>query len=229
MAEAPLRIAILGGTGALGRALAWRWAKAGLDVIVGSRQAEKARLAAAEIARRAGRPVGAMGNRPAAAAGAIVVLAVPYAHQRPILEEVRAEVQGKVLVDATVPLRPPQVTRVQLPPEGSAAKAAQAVLGPGVKVVSAFHNVAAGRLGASEGAIDCDVLVAGDDAEARQAVIGLVEAAGLKGWHAGPLDNSAVAEALTSALIFINRRYGIDGAGIRITGEPKPSPGRKPT
>ena len=227
MADKPI-IAILGGTGALGSALALRWAKAGYDVIVGSRQADKAEAAAAEIATRAGRPLRAMDNRAAATAGAVVVLTVPHASQKPILEEVKAAVQGKIFIDATVPLKPPQVTRVQLPPEGSAAKAAQMFLGAGVKVVSAFHNVAAERLRNAGAAIDCDVLVAGDDADARQAVVELAEAAGLKGWHVGPLDNSAVAEALTSALIFINRRYGIDGAGIRITGQPKPKPDKKP-
>jgi 8-hydroxy-5-deazaflavin:NADPH oxidoreductase len=129
-------------------------------------------------------------------------------------------VQGKVLIDATAPLRPPKVATVQLPPEGSAAKAAQDFLGAGVRVVSAFQDVAAHKLAELDREIDCDVLVTGNDQEAREQVIRLVEAAGLRGWHAGPIENSAAAEALTSILIAINRRYKIDGAGIRITGVP---------
>ena len=125
------------------------------------------------------------------------------------------------LAPTGTPLVPPKVARVQLPAGGSAAKEAQAFLGDGVQVVSAFQNVAADLLQDETSRIDCDVLVCGNKREAREAVVKLAEAAGLKAWHAGPIDNSAAAEALTSVLIFINRNGGVDHAGIRITGEQK--------
>jgi NADPH-dependent F420 reductase len=116
-----------------------------------------------------------------------------------------------------VPLVPPRVARVQLPPEHSAALTAQKRLGAGVRLVSAFHNVAGHKLQTDE-AIDCDVLIFGDDPKDRAIVADLAKAAGLRGVHAGPLANSVAAEALTSVLIGINRNYKVDGAGIRITG-----------
>ncbi len=222
MADNRPTIAILGGTGAVGAGLAWRWARAGYPVIIGSRAAEKAEHAVREVAERApGAALSGFENLAAAAAADIVVLTVPYANHGAMLEAVKDTVQGKIFVDVTVPLVPPKVSRVQLPDGGSVAKAAQEYLGSGVKVVSALHNVAAAHLSDDHGAPDCDVLVCGDDADARQQVVELIEAAGLKGWHAGPIDNSVVAEALTSVLIFMNRRYKIDGAGIRITGDPE--------
>lgn len=222
MSETKPSIAILGGTGALGTGLARRWAQAGYRVIIGSRTVDKAQEAVADLqkvmAERgvAGITVEAMDNVAAASAAGIVAITVPYAHQAATLQTVKAELQGKILIDVTVPLRPPKVGTVQLPAAGSAAQESQALLGDGVKVVSAFQNVAAHHL--QEGAgIECDVLVAGDDKDAREAVIKLVEAAGMRGFHAGPLANAAAAEALTSILIQINRQYKCH-AGIRITG-----------
>lgn len=221
MTEQLPTIAILGGTGALGAGLAMRWAKAGYAVTVGSREAAKAESAAASFNEKAGvDTIRGLDNPSAAAASDIVALTVPYANHRPMLEAVKAEVQGKIFVDATVPLIPPKVRTVQLPEGGSAAKAAQQFLGDDVRVVSAFQNVAAHLLSELDHKIDCDVLVCGNDPAARETVLDLVTALGLRGWHAGRIDNSTVAEALTSALIFINRHYGIDGGGIRITGEP---------
>lgn len=220
MAEERPTIAVLGGTGDLGSGLAYRWVSAGYPVILGSRSAERAEAAAAEIRSAIGGNISGNGNKAAADDADIVVLTVPYANQRPSLEEVKAEVQGKILVDVTVPLSPPKVARVNLPPEGSAGKAAQLFLGEDVRVVSAFQNVAAAHLRDLEHVIDCDVLVSGDDPAARESVIALVEATNMRGWHAGPIDNAVVAEALTSVLIHMNRRYKIAGAGIRITGEP---------
>jgi 8-hydroxy-5-deazaflavin:NADPH oxidoreductase len=159
-------------------------------------------------------------NAEAAAAADIAILTVPFAHHRATLESVREAVQGKIFVDATVPLVPPKVMRVQLPPGGGAAVQAQQLLGENVRVVSAFQNVAAAHLQEGGDHAECDVLVCGNDPEARQAVVGLAEAMGLRAWHAGPIDNSAVAESLTSVLIFMNRFYKIKGAGMRITGEP---------
>lgn len=211
-------IAVIGGTGALGGGLARRWARAGFQVIIGSRDGAKAAAAAAELAQAfPGTRVRGAGNPEAAAAGDIVVLAVPFAHQRPILEEVRGALHGKVLVDATVPLVPPKVMRVQLPKEGCAALITQSIVGADTTVVSAFQNVAADVL-ASDQDPECDVLVAGDKAEARELVIGLAQKAGFRAWHAGPLANSAAMEALTSVLIFMNKHYRAEHAGIRLTG-----------
>ena len=133
-------------------------------------------------------------------------------------EEVKVALAGKILIDVTVPLVPPQVGRVQLPDGGSAVVKAQAMLGPGVRVVSAFQNVSAELLGELGHAVDCDVLVCGDDREARAQVIALAQHAGMRAFHAGPLANSVVAEALTSVLITINRQYKVKHSGIAITG-----------
>ena len=141
------------------------------------------------------------------------------------MRDIAPSVVGKIVVDTTVPLVPPKVMRVQLPPEGSAAVRAQNILGQGVRVTSAFHNVAAHKL-ATDATVECDVLVFGDEKAAREVVLGLVGLCGLRGLHAGALANSAAAEALTSVLIFLNKTYGVDGAGVRITGELKlPSAG----
>jgi len=211
-------LAIVGGTGALGAGLAHRLARAGYPIIIGSRSAEKAEAAAQGLSVPAGadRPRGAT-NAQAAQSADIVIVTVPWASQAQILDEIAPHVAGKLVVDTTVPLVPPRVARVQLPPEHSAALTAQKRLGPGVRVVSAFHNVAAHKLIKDE-AIDCDVLVCGDEPKDREQVLALVAAAGLRGIHAGPLANSVAAEALTSVLIGINRNYKVDGAGIRITG-----------
>ena len=142
---------------------------------------------------------------------------MPWSSQAEILDAIKPHVAGKLVIDTTVPLQPPKVSRVQLPPEDSAAVTAQKRLGPTARLTSAFHNVAAHKL-KDDVAIDCDVLVFGDDAKDRETVIGLAEAIGLRGLNAGPLANSAAAEALTSVLIGINRTYKVDGAGIRITG-----------
>jgi NADPH-dependent F420 reductase len=212
-------IGILGGTGALGMGLATRWAAAGYPLVIGSREAAKAEAAAGSISAGAvAVAVRGMDNLAAAQVAEIAVVTVPFASHLPILRDVRGALSGKILVDTTVPLVPPKVATVQLPPEGSAAVAAQRLLGPTVRVVSAFQNVAAHKLQAGQ-PIDCDVLVCGDDKAAREVAIGLAAAIGLRGIDAGPLANSAAAEALTSILIGINRRYKVDGAGIRITGD----------
>lgn len=210
-------IAVLGGTGHLGLALAGGWARAGYPVVIGSRDAGRAAEAASALAAKTGGKVAGSANLAAAEAGGIVVVTVPFAHQRGILEEIRPAVAGKIVVDTTVPLVPPKVARVQLPSEDSAAVAGQAILGEAVTVVSAFHNVAAHRL--AEGSVACDVLVFGDSKAARARVVGLVEALGLRGLHGGALANSSAAEALTSVLVFINKFYAADGAGLRITGD----------
>ena len=207
-------IAVIGGTGKLGAAIARRLAKAGRKVIIGSRSAQSAARTATEL----GLGLTGLTNTEAAMAGSIVIVTVPFAAQESTLAEIAPHVAGKIVVDTTVPLVPPKVMRVQLPPEGSAAQRAQKLLGPDVKVVSAFHNVAAHKL-ATDQAIECDVLVFGDDKEARTQVAALVEQTGLRGIQGGALANSAAAEALTSVLIFINKTYQVDGAGILVTGQ----------
>lgn len=218
MSDHPV-LAIVGGTGALGIGLATRWARAGYPVVLGSRDADKARATAGDLAAATGGKVDGAGNAEAAARADIVVLAVPYDSHAPILETLRPAVAGKIVVDAVVPLKPPKVSTVQLPAGRSAAEEAQAMLGKSARVVAAFHNVSATKLKGSD-AIDCDVLVFGDDGDAREAVVALAAAAGMRGVHAGMLANAIAGEALTAVLIAINRRYKVGGAAIRITGLP---------
>jgi NADPH-dependent F420 reductase len=218
-----LTIAVLGGAGKEGGGLALRWANAGHNVIIGSRNAERAQEAANEINAALGRKAASgTDNKSAAQQAELVVLAVPFAAQRALAEEVKVALQGKILIDVTVPLVPPKVSRVQLPESGSAVEAIQQLLGDGVRVVSAFQNISAHHLKDLDRAIDCDVLVCADDAEAGELVVGLAREIGLGAWYAGPLCNSVVAEALTSVLIALNRRYKVPDSGIRITGLPKP-------
>jgi NADPH-dependent F420 reductase len=214
-------IAVLGGTGKEGSGLGLRWAHAGHRVIIGSRSPDRAGETAAAINARIGKQnAEGADNLAAAKAADIVVLTVPYAAQLATLQEVKAALAGKILIDVTVPLVPPQVSRVQLPDGGSAVFKAQTMLGETVRVVSAFQNVSAELLAEIGKPVDCDVLVCGDDREARSQVIALAKDAGMRAFHAGPLVNSAVAEALTSVLITINRQYKVKHSGITITGLP---------
>lgn len=206
-------VAVIGGTGKLGSALSRRWARAGLRVLVGSRSSESAQATADAI----GHGAAGHGNAAAAALGDIVVLTVPFAAQDATLDEIAPHVAGKLVIDTTVPLMPPRVMRVQMPSEGSAAQRTQARLGEGVVVASGFHSVAAHKLATDE-AVECDVLAFSDDKAARAVVVALAAKAGLRGLQGGALANSAAAEAMTSVLIFLNRTYKVDGAGLRVTG-----------
>jgi NADPH-dependent F420 reductase len=188
--------------------------RAGRDVIIGSRTADSAAEKAAEL----GHGLIGMANADAAAAADLVIVTVPFGAQATTLQDIKPHVAGKIVVDTSVPLVPPKVMRVQLPPEGSAAVKAAAILGEDVRLVSGFHNVAAHKL-AQDVDVDCDILIFGDEKAARAEVVALTNAIGLRGVHAGALVNSAAAEAMTSLLIFINKFYQVDGAGIRITGE----------
>jgi len=209
-------IAILGGTGDLGTGLAIRWSKAGYKIVIGSRTVEKAEAAVAALQEISpDTPADAKENLDAAAAGDIVVLTVPAEHQISTLDYVKANLTGKILIDVTVPLVPPKVGTVQLPPEGSAGKRAQDHLGEDVMVVTAYQNIAAHLL-QQDVSIECDVLVCGNKKAARERVIELTEEAGMTGWHAGPVANSAAAEALTSILIQINRGGKLSHSGIKI-------------
>ncbi len=214
------RIAIIGGTGKEGKGLAYRWAKAGLEVVIGSRQVEKAQIAADEINLLVGNkenPVTGLENHQAADWCEIAVLTVPFSAHQTILSDLKECLDGKILIDVSVPLVPPKVSKVQLPPAGSAALEARQILGENIQIVSAFQNISYERL-LGDGDIDCDVLVTGSSKEARKKVLSLVDLAGMTGWDAGPIENSVVAEGLTSILIGINGQYGVHDAGIKITG-----------
>jgi NADPH-dependent F420 reductase len=214
-----MTIAVLGGTGKEGKGLAYRWAKAGYRVLIGSRSEDRAKAAALELLELLNGKAFVEGtnNLRAAQAADVVVLTVPYAAHRETLESVREAVQGKLLVDVTVPLVPPKVTKVQMPPAGSAAQEAREILGEETQIAAAFQNISYEHL-MSDGPVECDVLVTGTGKESRLEALKLVEAAGLVGWDAGPLENSVVAEGLTSVLIHINKQYGSTHAGIKITG-----------
>ncbi|MBY6211177.1 NADPH-dependent F420 reductase [Microbulbifer agarilyticus] len=222
MSEQKPVIAIIGGTGALGTGLARRWLQAGYKVIIGSRTAEKAATAVDDLRdilqqRGVSSPsVEAMDNSEAASKGEVVVLTVPFSHHSSTLEPLKHSLQGKILVDVTVPLVPPKVAHVQLPEQGSAGQIAQTLLGDEVHVVSAFQNVPAIHLQEGDD-LDCDALVCGNSKEARAKVIELANAVGMRGLHAGPINNAAAVEAMTSVLIFINKQYK-SHAGVRVTG-----------
>lgn len=217
-------IAILGGTGKEGKGLAYRWAGAGYQVIIGSRSLEKAEAAAMEIELKLGEKrhirVTGMENIKAVEACDIAVLTVPYAAHVVMVESLKGYLNGKLLIDVTVPLVPPKVTKVQLPPEGSIAQQTKAILGDEVQIATAFQNISYENLW-NDKEVDCDVLVCGTSKQTRESVIELVNATGLHGWDAGPIENSVVAEGLTSVLIGINKQFSVDGAGIRITGIPR--------
>ena len=211
-------VAVLGGTGKEGSGLAIRWALNGYRVIIGSRSAERAEGRAKELNEALGGDyLEGMENIAATQAAELVVLSVPYDAHKPTLEGVKEYLTGKVLIDVTVPLQPPKVRTVHVPEGYAAGLEAQELLGDGVKVVSAFQNVSATKLKDPNTDVNCDVLVCGDDAEAKQEAIKLAEAAGMRGIDAGPLANAVAVEALTPVLLYINRAYKAKGAGIRIT------------
>lgn len=214
-----LTIAVLGGTGKEGSGLALRWAHSGYRVFIGSRDAERGAAKAQELnGILEGEYIAGMSNLEAATKADVIVLSVPYSAHRPTLESVREALAGKLVIDVTVPLLPPHVRQVHVPEGHAAALETQAFLGQDVKVVAAFQNVSAVHLKQLNHQVDCDVLVCGDDAEAKSDTIKLVEAAGMRGIDAGPLVNAVAVEALTPVLLYINKTYKVKGAGIRITG-----------
>ena len=212
-------IGIIGGTGKEGKGLAYRWAKAGHRVLIGSRSEEKALAAAADLAALlpSEARVQGLGNLAAVQQCDIAVLTVPFAAHAETLLGLKEALQGKLLIDVAVPLNPPKVTRVSMPPEGSAAQQAQSILGEGVQVVAAFQNISYEHLLKDE-QVACDVLVCGTGKEARQTVINLARDAGLTAWDAGVIENAVVVEGLTSVLIGLNIQHKVGSAGIKITG-----------
>ncbi len=219
-----LTIAVIGGTGKEGSGLAKRWARSGYRVIIGSRSTSKAQLKVDELnAELGGSYLLGMDNLSAAQEAAIVVLTVPYDAHQSTLEGIAEALQGKILVDVTVPMKPPAVRTVYVPEGHSASLEAQVYLGSGVRVVTAFQNISA--LHFQEGTDDpvsSDVLICGDDAAAKEDVIQLARAAGMRGLDAGPLLNSVAVESMTAVLLYVNRHYKVPGAGIVITGVQAP-------
>jgi 8-hydroxy-5-deazaflavin:NADPH oxidoreductase len=217
-------IAVVGGTGAEGGGLALRFAKAGLAVRIGSRNADKARDAARRIAETAaGCDIAGFANPEASAGAPIVVLTVPLAAQVEILKSIRGSLlQGAILVDATVPLEIAvggRVSRTISLWDGSAAQQASRLAPEGVRVVSAFHALSAETLGRLDQPVDCDTLLCGDDAEAKSAVAELAETIpGVRAIDAGPLDNARFLESAAALLISLNLRHKVKGSGMRITG-----------
>ena len=220
-----MRIGVIGGTGREGRGLALRWAKAGHHVSIGSRDAERAKERAAELtaligdaAKHDGR-VGGGDNAWCVSEAEVVLLSVPYGAHAETLRALAPNLEGRILIDITVPLHPPKVDRVHLPPGQSAAMEAQAILGPNVKVVAALHHVSSTHLADPDHAIECDVLVCGNDLAARDTVISLIADLGTRGLDAGVLQNAVALESLTPVLIHMNKRYKNNGGtGIRIVG-----------
>ncbi len=217
-----LSIAVLGGTGKEGKGLAYRWAKAGYHVFIGSRDADKAKAAAQDLWKMldGNGLIEGLSNQAAAQKADIVVLTVPYAAHRDTLESVKELLKGKLLIDVTVPIVPPKITKVQMPTAGSAAQEAKQILGEDAMVAAAFHNISHEHLMQDQD-VECDVLVTGTSKDARAETLKLVAAAGLTGWDAGPIENSVVLEGLTSVLLNINKQYGSTRAGIKITGVSK--------
>jgi 8-hydroxy-5-deazaflavin:NADPH oxidoreductase len=212
-------IGVIGGTGKEGSGLSMRWALNGYKVLIGSRDAARAQERAVEInGQLGGDYLSGMSNDEAAKAADIVVLSVPYDAHKATIESLREALTGKIVVDITVPLKPPQVRTVYVPEGKAAALEAQSYLGDSVKLVSAFQNVSADKLKDPNTSVDCDVLVCGDDTDSKSQVIRLVEAAGMRGIDAGPLANAVAVEALTPVLLYINKTYKVKGSGIRITG-----------
>lgn len=216
-------IAILGGTGKEGKGLAYRWAKAGYQIMIGSRLEEKAQAAAAELHAmlQSSDKVRGVSNDDAARQADLLVMTVPYSAHKSMCEQMKDAAQGKIVIDVTVPLVPPKITKVQMPEAGSASLEAQQVFGEGVQVITAFQNISYEHLLNDED-VNCDVLVCGGKKADRAVVIKLIQDAGMVGWDAGVIENSVVVEGLTSVLLGLNRQFGVESAGIRITGIPRP-------
>lgn len=215
-----MKIGIIGGTGKEGSGLALRWAKAGHDVMIGSRDSERGASRAAELSESVDTPIQGGDNDEAIAHGRVIVLSVPFGGHRATLESFKPSLSGKIVIDLTVPLKPPKVSQVHLPEGESASLIAQSILGEDAVVVGAFHHVSSVNLTNIDEELHTDVLVVSDDKEARQMVIGLIEDMGARGIDAGKLRNSIALESLTPVLIHINKTYKVPGSGVHITGLP---------
>src|SRR3989441_5856180 len=213
-----MNIAILGGTGKEGAGLATRWALVGHSIIIGSRDAERAKNKAAELREQTKKlPIMGESNAEAARLGTVVVIALPAQGLAATLPEVREACRGKVVVSTVVPLTFGGPRLFTPPPAGSAAEEAQALL-PEAKVVAAFHHIAAHELAETDHPIDCDLLLCGADAGAKDTVAELARSMGLRPIDVGALSNAGPLEGITAILATINRRYKLKNSGIKITG-----------
>jgi NADPH-dependent F420 reductase len=221
-----MKIAVVGGTGKEGSGMALRWAKAGHRVFIGSRDAPRAQAKAAELTTLLSATGGTPGeniqggdNAWAVAQAEAVVLSVPYAAHRQTLESLKTGLAARVVIDVTVPLKPPQVRRVHLPEGLAAALEAQAIVGPSIPVVATLHHVSSAHLMDLDHALDCDVLACSDDAKALELTLGLIRDLGARAFDAGVLANAIALESLTPVLLHLNRHYKTS-TGIRLTGIP---------
>ncbi len=227
MADSPITnyqlpsLAIIGGTGKQGNALAARFARAGVRVLIGSRDTARAQNVAREMnARLDVSHVEGYSNRDAAARAEIVLLAVPFEGMRPILEDVRDAAQGKIVINIATALDPERKSRAKPPAAGSITAEVQRFFGENVRVVAAFQNVSPTKL-EGDAPIDADVLVCGGDKDAREQVIALIRRIGVDAFDAGGIQNAVAVETLTALLIAINIKYKVKGAGIRVVGVPR--------
>lgn len=217
-----MTIAIIGGTGPQGQGLALRLALAGSDVVLGSRDGERANVIAQELKAKIpdarGQISGTDNEGAVNLSDEIVVIAVPYSGHRVTLESLAPLLTNKIVVDIVVPLTEGNPKSVTMPPEGSATEEGQAILGKEIAVVGAFHNVSAHQLNHLEANINCDILVCGNSMEAKQKVIELIETLGMNGLNAGPVENARCIEAITPILIRLNisKAYPHRHVGIKI-------------
>ena len=224
------KIAIIGGTGDLGFGLALRWARAGAQVVIGSRDEKKAQDSAERVKeklRESASPpervlVSGLENTQAAAMASIVVLAIPFPSQVTILKSIRGFLKNAVVVDTTVPLAATlggKSSRLLGVWQGSAAEQARELIPTTTPLLAAFHNLSADALQDLSAVLDCDILVCGDDQSAKENLFPLVNLIpGLRPLDAGPLEMARIVEGMTALLISLNRRYRTHHTGIRITG-----------
>jgi NADPH-dependent F420 reductase len=210
-----LNVAIVGGTGNLGSALALRLGAPGVKVIIGSRDAQKAQTVVETLKpkMRAGELQG-MTNQQAVQDANFVVIAVPYEGQAQMIQDLKGQVAGKIIIDAVVPLKK---VKPFVPPAGSALQEAQQILGDEAPVIGALHNISAVDLGDVESSLG-DVLVCGDDADAKQKVMDIIRRIGARAFDGGPASNAYVIEGITGVIIYLNRKYKSKHGSIKITG-----------
>src|SRR5216117_2279123 len=215
-----MNIAILGGTGKEGAGLASRWARVGHSIIIGSRDAERAKTKAAELREQTHKlPIMGEANAEASRLGTVIVIALPAQGLAATLPEVREACRAKVVISAVVPLTFGGPRLFTPPPAGSSAEEVQALL-PEAKVVAAFHHIAAHELAEAEHAIECDLLMCGADPGAKAVVSELARSMDVRAIDVGPLSNAGPVEGITALLATINRRYKLKNSGIKITGLP---------
>ncbi len=220
-----MKIAIVGGTGPQGCGLALRWARAGIEVLVGSRDPKRGKEIGNELKESAGDVTGTiagMGNEEAVeGSDEIVVLAVPYSAHSRTITSLKSRLGGKILLDLVVPLAEKNAKKVEMPKEGSATEEAQVLLGETVSVVGALHNVSAAILADLDRPINCDVLVCGDNRAAKDRVIALIERLEVRVFNAGLAESARAVEAMTAILIRLNisKSYPFKHAGLRIWAE----------